>query len=52
MAEPRAISSLDWRGSEAAPGGDLVIAGARVLDPGAASEPRQSSDEIALGSAI
>ncbi len=36
MAEPRSISSLDWRGSEAAPAGDLVIAGARVFDPGAA----------------
>jgi dihydroorotase len=29
----RAISTLDWRGSEAEPAGDLVIRGARVLDP-------------------
>jgi dihydroorotase len=29
----RPISSLDWRGSDAGPEGDLVIAGARVLDP-------------------
>jgi dihydroorotase len=32
-AEPRPISSLDWRGSDAGPEGDLVIAGARVVDP-------------------
>ncbi len=29
----RPISSLDWRGSDVGPEGDLVIAGARVLDP-------------------
>jgi dihydroorotase len=28
----RAVSSLDWRGSEAEPTGDLIIRGARVLD--------------------
>ncbi len=33
MAEPRAISSLDWRGSEAEPAPDLILAGARVVDP-------------------
>ncbi len=31
--EWRPISSLDWRGSDAEPDGDLIIAGARVLDP-------------------
>jgi dihydroorotase len=31
-SEQRAISSLDWRGA-GAPAADLVIAGARVLDP-------------------
>ncbi len=33
MAGERKISTLDWRGREAGPAGDLVIAGARVLDP-------------------
>ncbi len=34
--EPRAerqISSLDWRGSDGAPERDLIVRGARVLDP-------------------
>jgi dihydroorotase len=31
--EPRAISSLDWRGSEGEPEGDLVLRAVRVLDP-------------------
>ena len=29
----RPISSLDWRGSDAGPEGDLIVAGARVIDP-------------------
>ena len=33
MAELRAISSLDWRGSAAAPEDDLLLRGVRVLDP-------------------
>jgi dihydroorotase len=33
MAETRAISSLDWRGSQGEPEGDLVLSGVRVLDP-------------------
>ena len=31
--EERAVASLDWRGSDGAPQRDLVIAGARVVDP-------------------
>jgi dihydroorotase len=31
--QPRPISSLDWRGSAGEPERDLVLAGARVLDP-------------------
>ena len=33
MADLRPISSLDWRGSEAEPEQDLLLRGARVLDP-------------------
>jgi dihydroorotase len=33
MAQTRAISSLDWRGSESAGERDLVLSGVRVLDP-------------------
>ena len=33
VAATRAISSLDWRGSQAEPAGDLVLGGVRVLDP-------------------
>jgi len=33
VSDPRPIASLDWRGSEAAAAGDLVLAGGRVLDP-------------------
>jgi dihydroorotase len=33
MPERRAISSLDWRGSESAGERDLVLSGVRVLDP-------------------
>jgi dihydroorotase len=29
----RSVSSLDWRGSEADPAGDLIVRGARLLDP-------------------
>jgi dihydroorotase len=31
--EPRPVAALDWRGSDGAPQRDLVIAGARVVDP-------------------
>lgn len=30
---PRTISSLDWRGGDASPSGDLILRGATVLDP-------------------
>ena len=35
MAEEglRPISSLDWRGTDEDPGSDLIVRGARVLDP-------------------
>ena len=33
MSERRAISSLDWRGSDGEPERDLILRGARVLDP-------------------
>jgi dihydroorotase len=33
MAEARRISSLDWRGSDGQPAGDLILRGARVLCP-------------------
>jgi dihydroorotase len=33
MPPLRPISSLDWRGSDDEPGGDLVLRGVRVLDP-------------------
>ena len=33
MSESRSIASLDWRGGNGAPGGDLVIRRASVLDP-------------------
>jgi dihydroorotase len=33
MTGSRPISSLDWRGTGADPEGDIVLAGARVLDP-------------------
>jgi dihydroorotase len=36
----RAIGSLDWRGTEAEPPGDLIVRGARVFDP------RQGLDEV------
>jgi dihydroorotase len=36
----RRISSLDWRGSEAGPEGDLLIRGARLFDP------RSELDEV------
>jgi dihydroorotase len=33
MGGERAISSLDWRGSDSGPDGDLILRGAAVLDP-------------------
>jgi dihydroorotase len=33
MADLRPISSLDWRGASGAPAPDIVLSGARVLDP-------------------
>ena len=32
MAALRPVSALDWRGSDAAPAGAVVIRGARVVD--------------------
>ena len=33
MSESRSIASLDWRGANGEPGGDLVLRRASVLDP-------------------
>jgi dihydroorotase len=38
LSESRSIASLDWRGADAGPGGDLVVRRASVLDPRAGIE--------------